>query len=114
MTIDEIEKHLSKWEQNVELTDERMSAMFDALKLQPESPLYAMVWELQDAYTKTMSALVGDFDGWLSWYRLDNNMGVNRYSAAPFRGKLRKIKNVRDLAKLVIESRDDVKCKDTP
>jgi len=110
MTIDEIEKHLAEWAQNVELTDERMSAMFDALKLQPESPLYAMVWELQDAYTKTMSKLVGDFDGWLSWYRVDNDMGLNKGEAAPFRGKLRKIKNVRDLAKLIVESSNDVKC----
>jgi len=107
MTIDEIEEHLKIWQSHIELTDERMSDMFDILKLSPESPVYSMTWELMDAYTVAISVIVGDDCNWLDWYRAEKDMGMSKYEASPPGGKLRKIKNVRDLAKLIFESSKD-------
>jgi len=58
-----------------------------------------------DAYTDVLCVALGDpTNVWLSWYWMENDMGANGMQAG-YDGKLRKIKNVRDLLRLIEQGR---------
>lgn len=68
-----------------------------------ENPLFEAAWLTFDRYTEALGELVGDEFQWLQWY-IECRIGV--YEASPRKGvPARKIRNLSDLAWLIVESR---------
>ena len=66
----------------------------------PDSKLQNPVWQMFQAYTGVVSALIGDDGEWLYWYLYDNEQG-KREMEAEVNGKTRKIKTLKDLLKVI-------------
>ena len=105
MTAAEMRPILEAWHASITQADSDIETYLDPLKLTPESPLYQIVWNLQEALTTATSLAVGDVDHWLEWYRAENGMGAKKHEAAPPGGKMRKVRNLRDLARIIGEPR---------
>lgn len=104
MTPTEMLPILTEWQDTIVGAEFEIERCLSPLGLTPESPLYEIPWRLMDAYTKAVSAQVGDQDEWLAWYWADNEMGSKKLEAM-VNGKYRKIKNLRDLARVIVETR---------
>lgn len=97
---------LASWQKQHEAVEKLMSDVESSIGLNIDGPLFDVVWKLFDAYTKTVSAQVGDDFGWMEWYQSENDMGARCFEACPGAGcKLRKVKTLKDLARLIVESR---------
>lgn len=105
MTPAEMLPLLEKWQDIILAAETDIEHVLPPLGLTPESPLYTIPWNLMDAYTEAVSALVGDQDEWLAWYWADNEMGAKKREAT-VNGKFRKIRNLRDLARVIVETRE--------
>ena len=97
--------HLERWKHEMDSSVKVCDTYLDPLKLSPESPVYSCIWSLQDALTATVSRLVGDQDAWLSWYANDNDMGAAG-RVAMIKGKHRKIRTLKALARAIVDTRD--------
>lgn len=78
----------------------------------PENLFFETTWALFDAYTSTLSALIGDGgaprgESWLVWFWSENAMGANKHKAG-YGGKLKAVKNLDDLYALIAEGRDEI------
>lgn len=72
---------------------------------EPESPFFDTTWRVFDAYTRALSAQLGELSGtWLDWYFADNEMGAGRKDAG-YDGKVKPIKNLSDLYGLILMAR---------
>lgn len=69
-----------------------------------EGEHFDAVWKMFDAYTDALSFTLGDESEWLAWYCSENDMGANAMKAG-YDGKLLKVKNVRDLLRLIEQGR---------
>lgn len=69
-----------------------------------EGEHFDAVWRMFDAYTDALSLALGDTDDWLIWYFMENDMGAKAMQAG-YDGKVRKVKNVRDLLWLIERGR---------
>lgn len=105
MTEAEILPHLTEWHQAMIDSDAAIAWYLEPLKLAPDSPLYESIWNLQSAMTKAVSKLVDDQDEWLAWYRFDNDMGKAGREAM-IGGKYRKVRTLKQLARVIVESRE--------
>ena len=99
----EILPHLERWRHEMEHADKVCETYLEPLKLAPESPVYSVIWTLQDAMTDAVSRLVGDRDAWLSWYRYDTAMGAKAMEAQ-ISGKTYKVRTLKQLARVIVES----------
>ena len=71
----------------------------------PESPLFLAIWKPFDAYMDTLAELVGDRDKWIGWFIYEHDCGAKAYEARSARWKkARKIRTVKNLAALIIDS----------
>lgn len=71
-----------------------------------DAPVYRAIWQVFDKYADAVSELVGDIDypqsgTWLSWYIHENDCGRKALAASVSPGRLRRIKNARDLVRLI-------------
>lgn len=96
MTRDQKEHHLNTWVAEMQSADARIQPVIDALRLDGGDPVCDTVWRLQSALTAAYSHLVGDVDGWLSWFACENDFGRRGMEAGPKDG-LRPIRGVPDL-----------------
>ena len=103
MTAKEMLPHLQRWadvQQHAEATWDRIEALTDYAD--SESPLGKAVWGIFKAYTDTLAELIGDRDGWLDWYHLENAMGRNAMKAGSGPGaRPRSIRRLIDLAWII-------------
>lgn len=98
---------LNDWHYQHDRITELMDGMGKSIGLLPEGPLFETVWGMFDAYTKSISELVGDKGDWLAWYYLENDMGARGMSAG-YNGKTSLIKSKVHLWKLIEQSRGRV------
>lgn len=61
-----------------------------------ESPLWAPVFRLWEAYTAEVSRRIGDQCEWLSWFELENEMGAKGHEVT-VNGKGRNVRTLDDL-----------------
>ena len=103
MTAAKILPHLERWEQLQRQAEEAWDKV-EAVTgyTDSESPLGRAVWSTFDAYTDTLSQLLGDRADLLGWYHAENHMGARGLQASARPGqKLRPIRSIQDLAKLL-------------
>ena len=104
MTKTEMVAILTKWAQDQTTAEAGIEPLYKLLGCNPESPLMETFYRITQAHTDAVALLVGDQDGWLGWFQFDNDMGAKGFEASPPNGKLRKVRNVKNLASLIIES----------
>ena len=100
MTRDQKEHHLNAWATEMQAADARIQPVIDALRLDGGDPVCDTVWRLQSALTAAYAHLVGDLDGWLSWFACENDFG-RRGMEAGLKGSVRPIRGVPDLVWLM-------------
>ena len=100
MTRDQKEHHLNAWATEMQAADARIQPVIDALRLDGGDPVCDTVWRLQSALTAAYAQLVGDVDGWLSWFACENDFG-RRGMEAGLKGSVRPIRGVPDLVWLM-------------
>lgn len=96
MTHDQKQHHLNTWVAEMQAADARIQPVIDALRLDGGDPVCDTVWRLQSALTAAYAHMVGDDDGWLSWFAFENHFGSTGKEAGP-KGDMRPIRGVPDL-----------------
>lgn len=105
MTPAEMLPILTEWRDTIRKAEADISEYIAPLRPIPESPLYIIPWNLMDAYTRAVSARIGDQFEWLSWYWADNDMGAKAMEAQ-IDGKTYKVRTLKQLARVIVESRE--------
>lgn len=96
---------LVEWQANHDAVEKLMNGMETNIGLDPNGPLFNVVWRMFDAYTATLSVELGDYSGvWLQWYCAENGMGSKAMQAG-YDGKLKQIKTLAHLYGLIAEAR---------
>lgn len=82
-----------------------LDAMNSVMSMAPESDLQSAIWALVESYQASLSAAynIGD---WLEWWWLECKLGAVTMTAGLPGEAMRKISNIDDLVKLII---DDLK-----
>ena len=108
MTV-EIREVLTEWHETILSSDAMLENLFGKLMLYPESPVYSLVGSLQEKLTKQASIMTKDLDGWLDWYRFDNQMGERGMEATSnSKFPMRKITGLDDLIWLIEASHSNI------
>lgn len=95
---------LTDWQKHHAAVEKLMDGIKASIGLDPDGPMFDTVWRLFDSYTDALSAQLGDFGDWLSWFYMENDMGTNCLSAG-YDGKTKPIKTLANLYGLIEESR---------
>lgn len=101
---------LKKWQKSISKIDNLFESFNETVGVSPDSPMFDALYTTIDKYTDVLErSLVGNNNpGWLSWYTWENDMGTKEFEANPGNwSEDRKIKNLSDLADLLIAERDD-------
>ena len=93
-------KILNEWFSNIRATDDTLSKISDVFRCGGCGCLEEFE-KLQEAYTKSIEAILGDGGGWLMWYWLDNKMGTNHYLTTTVNGERVSVKSLEDLLKVM-------------
>ena len=96
MTKDEKLALLAEWKEQIERSDAGMRPLTEALGSNGESKPELAVYWLQEAYTRAVARLVGDLDGHLSWYAIENDFGRKKLQAGTVK-EMRSIASFDDL-----------------
>jgi hypothetical protein len=91
---------LKMWESTINESDSVFDPMIEMMGLHPDGALCELVGRLQSDLTESVSMAVGDTNGWLAWYWLENDMG-NKGMEAGYNGNLKKIRFVDELLELI-------------
>lgn len=82
-----------------------LEASLEPLRMELESPIYAVPWGLLDAYTDEVERRLGIHgSGWLSWWHHEDSMG-KRGLEAGWDGNMRPIKGLSGLVWLIENER---------
>ena len=101
---------LKKWQKSISKIDNLFESFNEAVGVSPDGPMFDALYTTIDKYTDALErSLVGNNNpGWLSWYAWENGMGAKEFEANPGTwSEDKKIKNLSDLADLLIAKRDD-------
>lgn len=67
----------------------------------PGSPLIEAIYRLMDAHTHAIARIVGDTEGWLSWYEHETDFGASAAHSAMIGDKAVKVRTIKQLARVV-------------
>lgn len=68
------------------------------------SPFWDPIFRVWAAYTKEISARIGDTCEWLSWFEFENDMGKKGLTVTTEKGETRNIRTLTDLAWVIQEA----------
>jgi hypothetical protein len=100
MTRKELDKHL----QIIKDHRAKVSMYRNAVLLLSDGVADDFSYCLECAYIKLVSELAGDTGAWIDWYINENDFGRKKYEAG-YNGKMKPIKNTRDLLNLIEEGK---------
>ena len=95
---------LTEWARHHAAVEKLMDGITETIGLDPNGPMFDTVWRLFDAYTGTLAVEVGDFCGWLEWYRDECEMG-KRGLTITTNGKAKRIKTLANLCTVILDER---------
>ena len=95
---------LTEWQRHHAAIEKMMDGIKAHMGLDVDGPMFATVWDVFDAYMDALAVEIGDFCGWLGWYRYETEMGKKNMSAG-YDGKTKHIKTLANLFWLIEESR---------
>ncbi len=100
-------KLLQDWQksyQNFRKEEDKLSAVFGGGI--NESGLFNCAYKLFDNYTDVLSKLIGDNNDWLNWWMFETQCG-EKGTKVKIGGKMREIKNLKDLLKVIDDTRGE-------
>lgn len=100
MPIKEIVLRLGHWKARIKKLEAQIDAFADMTGARSDSPFLDNIYGMIDAYTASVSELIGDKWDWLSWYRNECEMGRNPLVSA-LSGQEIKVKTLRQLARAI-------------
>jgi hypothetical protein len=99
MTKDEKLKHLERWANVINESDQQIDALCKVTGT-CDCPLIESLWKLQDFATDMTTEFVQGRYECLRWYHFENDMGTKGLKVL-FEGKLKPIKSLEDLVWLL-------------
>lgn len=66
---------LETWVSSCKNTNKTLDVLHSTLGLSPESPICEVVYKLMEDYTKVVSDMVKDEDGFVEWFLYDTQLG---------------------------------------
>jgi hypothetical protein len=107
----EIIPRLETWARRIRSASDQIDALHKVTGM-CDGPLVEAIWHLQDAYTDATSALVGDANEWLDYYRNECAMGTKPREIQSWGGRKMKLKTLKQLASVIAEeSADDMQAR---
>jgi len=108
MDKSEIMHHLEIWAAQYKANRAAYDGLKAVLNIAPENQVFDAIFATFDEYTNALEIAFGAAGcGWLSWYCYENDMGARAFGACPGTGyTLRKVKTLKHLARLIVESRE--------
>jgi hypothetical protein len=88
---------LEKWKDAIQHSERTFEKIKTTLGLDVNGPLVEMVGWSESNLTDIASLSLGDTEGWLAWYWLENDMGKKGLQA----GKGAKVKKIKTLTQLL-------------
>lgn len=101
MKAADIEPILATWMARHKDVEAQLEVLFEALHADPGSPLIEAIYRLMDEHTRAIARIVGDTDGWLSWYEHETDFGASVAHSAWIDGKAVKVRTLKQLARVV-------------
>ena len=95
---------LGDWARHHASVEKMMDGIKAHMGLDPDGVMFVTVWAVFGAYTDALAVEVGDYYGWLDWYRFEAEMGKKNMSAG-YDGTVKRIKTLAHLYWLIEESR---------
>ena len=95
---------LGDWARHHASVEKMMGGIKQHMGLGPDGLMFVTVWAVFNAYTETLGEVVGDYCGWMDWYRFEVEMGKKNMTAG-YDGKVKRIKTLAHLYWLIEESR---------
>ena len=100
MPIRDIVLRLGHWKARIEKMETQIDAFAELTGARGDCPFLSNIYDLVDAYTASVSELVGDQWDWLIWYKNECELGkVPR--AADIGGKVIGVRTLRQLAAVI-------------
>ena len=96
----EIEELLNKWIQLFNELNKIHDDIDNLFLSSPESPAVKTMYNVFYKYTELLADKIGISDDWLGWFLWENDAGKNGYKAG-IKGKMIKIKTIKDLIKML-------------
>lgn len=93
---------LNEWQRKCQTLEIQQAALVKALHVDPGAPLLEAGYDVVNAYTRAMSALIGDTAEWLEWFAMENSYGRKGHEAG-FEGRMRPIRTLSNLLDLIEE-----------
>jgi hypothetical protein len=100
MTRKELDEHLNI----IKAHRSNVDNYIHAVKQLSEGIAIDYSYDIECAYIKLVSELAGDTGAWIDWYINENDFGRKKYEAG-YDGKMKPIKNTRDLLNLIEEGK---------
>lgn len=91
---------IKEWAKRIAAIEAAHADLYRLTLAAPESPLIDAGTRIADAYTHATSELVGDTNEWLTWFRLENDMGAKAL-AAGFEPKIVPVRTVEQLIEII-------------
>lgn len=93
---------LEPWEKQIKELERVYEAVSRLIGREIESPLWAAVWKMADAYTASVEARIPGAETWLSWWFWENRCGAKGLQAkAPKWKKGKRLRKLSTLARLL-------------
>ena len=88
-----------RWEKTILEVDATLDEFLALVGV--EGKIQHAFYNLKEEYTKTVSKLIGDWEGWLDWYDLENGMGKSEGLVTGIKG-VHRVKNIEHLLKILM------------
>jgi hypothetical protein len=95
---------LGDWQKHHAAINKMMCGINQHMGLDPDGSMFVTVWAVFGAYTDSIAAEIGDYFGWLDWYRFETGMG-QRSKEVQIDGKTKRIKTLANLCTVILERR---------
>ena len=97
---------LEQWQESYMSNTELCSGIKAIFGDDTDTEFCNTIWRGFERHTDALAVALGDSWAFLLWYLYENDMGGKQLGARPPDGALRKIANLKQLLKLIEESRD--------
>ncbi|MEW5965856.1 MAG: hypothetical protein AB1720_02470 [Pseudomonadota bacterium] len=101
MKAADIEPILAAWVARHKDLEAQLEVLYESLHADPGSPLIEAIYRLMDAHTHAIARIVGDTEGWLSWYEHETDFGASAAHSAMIGDKAVKVRTIKQLARVV-------------
>lgn len=103
MTKTEIYAELQAWERVQKGLESQLELFYDLTGAQPDSELLTAIYAVAEAHTNAIERIIGDEMQWCDWWKYECQYGEKPMQAANLDKRLRKIKTLKQLARLISE-----------